>query len=285
MNTAVSSGFIAVASTSILINTTCLYLVLTDRQLKLKLMNVFLIGLFLSYDLLSAVDICRSVFAFLGYSLRPGYNPLIGGFVRFVFLRISICFLVLLSIDRYLAVKHPFFYKTLTWKHGTVAAIVNAVLSFVCFVNDILMEKSYYSVYIYVYNALVAIVAIIITALTWSVYKVAKQQQLQISKVTIKDYNKDLETRTAEHRHTKMRVKSMVISLGIVLTFTMFWMPLWVYSFVSPRTGNDNMAAKLLLFSTLDTIVNPVLYIGLNREVRRSFTKRLLNNRVQYKSS
>ena len=183
----------------------------------------------------------------------------------------SIQHLALLSIERYLAIMHPYKYSEIITKHRLVASAVTVwsvaalmtVLTYLFSLNNVF--NSVFRVFL-----IVASISILIFCQI-AVYREARSQMLKIASQQI----------SKEARETFLKEKKALNTTRIVIGVVLLsFVPLFLFRlFMMPLLGSPAMKFVMeYAFRSLalcNSVCNPLIYCARNKEFRKAF-KRLL---------
>uniref|UniRef100_A0A7M5X3L2 G-protein coupled receptors family 1 profile domain-containing protein n=1 Tax=Clytia hemisphaerica TaxID=252671 RepID=A0A7M5X3L2_9CNID len=219
------------------------------------------------------------------------FNDFAGIYFRVV-IAINFSLLIMLLIDRMLAVKKPFVYQNFT--KGKAYKILPAALIFPAFYLLALLlvdfEKSAtICSFSYFFTGFILIAGNI--AIFLDVHKQLKQiHHLTISTHipctnTTKDDGQPLNKKQQNLAQIfkKKLLKSVLVSMMFTLTFVILWLPtciLTITEFIQgrytgkiPTAPNPELTGSLLSLGILNSVTDPIIYVVLNRPVRRALMK------------
>ena len=208
----------------------------------------------------------------LGGSSVDSYSVcLLEGAVTITSVTASIQHLALLSIERYLAIMHPYKYPEIITKHRLVASAVTVwsvaalttVLTYIFSLNNVF--NSVFRVFL-----IVASISILIFCQI-AVYREARSQMLKIAsqqisteaRETFLKENKALNT-------TRIVIGVVLLSFVPLFLFRLFMMP-----FLSSPAMKFVMEYAFRSLALCNSVCNPLIYCARNKEFRKAF-KRLL---------
>lgn len=250
-------------------NLVCLYIITAAKGLKRSYSNWFLIGVMVSHIIkgcsliIFIQDVYKEVF-----------------FDMFVdSMALSLIFLTLLTVDRYLAIKHTFLYHTLTWRYATLALGISVVpwIGFVVFVY--ISSQNYNGCQtVTVLGVITLAVGILLIFSNYNVYREARRQLASIASTTIR--STDQQRKVAQDRMKKRKLKAIGICMLITMSFIVFWLPYFVFTFLDLAGALDAEAiVKFWLHmgswfcGGLNSVIDPIIYEYFNKDIRRYLRK------------
>ena len=261
----------------VLVNSIFLYAVISVKRACYRASDVFMMGLFISYIIynLAFVTFFKNA---QGETIESLFTRIMGILFDFWFFS-SLTFVILLSVDRYIAIKQPFFYDTLTWRY-TIYSISFGLLLPLAYTLYI----QFFEYHILSVDIPILFLFITLTTSNYYVYCEAKRQLATIAVNTVGD--KD------EHQLRslrKQRWRSLKICFSMVASTFVLRLPhstLNIFSTYAPHlfTGNRN-TMQWIFYTTVfientNAIVDPLLYGCFNHDIRR--TLRLKFNTVEH---
>lgn len=253
-----------------LLNSTCIFIIFKNRRLLKNLQNIYLSGLLISHGGNGLSDI-------LAYTTRT-LSPIISlAFknIRYM-LYSSACFYTLfLSLDRFLAIKRPFFYQTLSKSFiiCTNIAIMFCTMSFL----SLFLINNLYGMYMSILSILIA--SFMLGVFNSIMYLELKKQFRNIQSTSVHNSSKDQLKSRKKIKHRQLR--ALKLCVFITVSYVTFWSPYMISGLISKtstRSAVDIFLANCLeIFAVLDSIVDPLIYIYLNKTVKRKFRDFLCN--------
>ena len=194
----------------------------------------------------------------------------------------------LVTLDRLLAVKFPFYYERCSEKFCLYAIIIGLIPPVVFLLMQVIGDIFYaYSIFVLV--GLVLSIFIGITNII--VYKEVKRQLQQIARTTVAENQHEKQNKL--NCLNKRKWKSASNCALIVLTTILFLLPIEIVTililifrncFFSEATTHVTYAAGM--FVLLNSLKDPLLYIFLNKDVKQEMIKifrRIIFSRFTYR--
>ncbi|EDO32643.1 predicted protein [Nematostella vectensis] len=207
----------------------------------------------------------------------------------------SIMTLAAIALERFVAVEEPLLYTTkVTAQRATVVLaftwIYSIIVSFVPFFSllsnprmQCLFFGGEFVIFITV-TSFVAPVGVMIFAY-WRIFKIAHRHATRIMAMIPRSQNNNTsEENESRHRHVKMSrelrgAKTLTI---IMCTHIICWSPLFLFYLVDAYYPGRNRKVSLvanyiiLVLRYCNTLANPIIYSGINRQFRAAILKFVL---------
>lgn len=200
----------------------------------------------------------------------------VSGIFFTMFCSISLFHIVLISLERFLAIKHPFFYENYSSnKISIISSVIVWILAVIPALKDLIDSKNDFVSVVFVdVLSVCSILVIIVCHVT--IYFEARRHQKQIASQQI--------SREAREKFEKDR-KSLKTTTIIVLTvFFCNFVSISVNFFLDAVTEFNTAYILFFLALTLtllNSLVNPLIYAARNKRVRLAFVHHLLRQQIQ----
>ena len=277
-------NFIVLASFALLLDMFVILLMLWNKKLRKRRSNKLLLNLLISDGIVcvSFITYCANVNVSSNdaSSFYDLYLQQLKIFVLIdVVVLLSLLNLTLITLDRLIAVKWPFFYEdriqtkqmfiaigitwTITIVHGIVLVILFHVLD---------PDTTFYLANV-VFSVVIITGFIVLLASNSFVFVEARRQLRAIEKISIAHLNK---SKIRGNKFRKKECRLVRINVGLVLCFFLFWIntviitvKLLIYSDeIHPPISSRYMLVSWYLVY-IYYISNPLWYVGLSRDVKR----------------
>ncbi|KAI8491116.1 G-protein coupled receptor [Branchiostoma belcheri] len=189
---------------------------------------------------------------------------------------------VLLSMDRYLAILHPIFYKTrVSDRHVAVSlGIAWPVCAIVCLSplmgwNCMKIEtencvRNLPDNYLRLINIILAVAVVVVVFVNVRIFIVLKQR---FSRVGLPEQHQ--EDLPAAQQQLKLKLKTAVTVVAIAALFIIIWLPIFVHHLPRQRRVYDKTATLLgLLIGFCGSVVNPFIYASRLEKIRQALLRR-----------
>lgn len=244
-----------------LLNFVCLCFIFNDRKLLKNLPNIYLAGLLFSHG-------GSGLAVILSYTTRRSFPTVafVSSFVRFAFYTSACCYTFLLSMDRYLAIKKPFFYQTISKRF---ILITNITVILIAPTTAFFFAYDRYTIYFAVF--LLVFVSLMLAVFNCVLYFELRKQFQSIRSTSV---HKSTEQRKASAKDIKQRqLRALKICVFITVSYIVFWYPFTfsaIFSTTSPQDAKKVLLTNCLeVFGILDSVVDPLICIHLNKSVKR----------------
>ena len=244
------------------VNISIFCFVALNKTLNKNPSNLFLLSLFLSHIILGISGFIKA-FRQSDYLINIIITSILAGFLS----------LVLVTIDRYVAIKYPFQHQKLTrfvaitvtflvvWLPTSITIIYLLTLNLDIKFSQILCV------------AIILIAAMVLISTNIYVYSIARTHIKRIKNINVET------NQVRNQRRRKQRtMKPIYICATIVFTFLITWMPTLVVNFLV-ILNKLTLKEKIMTFTytipmaSIDCIINPIIYVVFNRQIRVEIVK------------
>ena len=247
-------------------NVLAIKVIVSLGKMKTSFYNVVLFLLFVSH-LLTALMLFIKASLFLAYF----HKDIIEGVVmaRDCFISLEINFTILLSFDRFVAVRKPFFYGKLTSRHGAAAIAVAIGLTIFFTAWRTVSTKAYMAAFF-----VVIIGAVLIIVSNFLLYRSVKRQCRQIAATIVDKSSQQQHDKRQEIR--KRELRSLKVCLFIASSYILTWVPLIIVQTLhnfQKANEKDVISVEILIkFLAILTFTNGiwdvVIFFALNLKAR-----------------
>lgn len=252
-------------------------IIFLNNKLRISFYNLALALLFASHFTTGAAILTISILKLAA----AHYNVVnLIELIRDCAISLEVNFTILLSFERFVAVRKPFFYAKLTTRHG--AAAIGVVLALTAFftVWRTLSTKAYISAFF-----VTIIGAVLIIVSNFLLYRSVKRQCRQIAA--------NIVDKSSKQQHDKRQVikkrelRSLKICLFIASSYILTWVPLIIVQTIFQNNPSMVLLVKFLAILTFSNGIWDVLtFFALNFKARTKLLTILhLSKPVQRKYS
>lgn len=254
------------------LNIGIIYSLLSSRSLRKHVYMVFLIALLVSHSFngLSCIVIGLTSAIVEDVLLECNLMKWFGMIGRIIG-SCDFLFVMLLTIDRVLSVKIPFRYNNLTRRYA--AALILLAIGFNVF--QFVMMISHF---VEVQNLSSKVFSAVSVALIICNVLVYLEVRKQLEKMKITTSGNEEERKVSMSRLQKQKLKSIAVSLMFVVSFIVLWVPLIIVATMqeySKTIFSKVLIMTLILIATFNAMVDPFIYIILNKKVRTELRRQV----------
>ena len=243
---------------------------LINGQKKLILNQVIIFCLFISHLCLGVVQFCHATTIIAGTSDEDKYN--IPNHFKVFLCSLEIMFTIVLSVERFMAVKFPFYY---TRHEKTIGRILFTIVIFLSFTALTLFL--FYKKLVMIPVLVTFLGGIVIFVSNVSLYRIVKQQRRKILCTMV--HNSDEKQNEESKTIKKKQLKSLKVCVSMTATYVVLWVPFVTVSLLNVRLYSVSLtkiASILEPFGYLNAICDVLIYLVMHYEaVRRIFKKSL----------
>lgn len=267
--------FIVESVLMIIVNLVAIRVIVSLNILKISFYNLALALLFASHFTTGIALLITSIL-----NLASAHDNVVSllELIRDCSISLEINFTILLSFERFIAVRKPFFYAKLTTRHG--AAAIGVVLALTAFFTiwRTISTKAYISAF---FVAIIGAVLIIVS--NFLLYRSVKRQCRQIAATIIDKSSKQQNDKRQGIR--KRELRSLKVCLFIASSYILTWVPLIVIQTIFQN--DDSILFKFLAIVTFTNgIWDVFIFFALNFKARTKLLTFLhLSKPVQRKYS
>ena len=203
----------------------------------------------------------------------------------YFFILLSFFNIVSVSIDRYVAVFHPFWYHAkATCKTHLMVAFAVYVVSIIAFTPLAIIAMKRANIVSYIYIALMGLSLIITSYCNMKIFTLIKTNTRQVTAITNSGNH-----HTSGHFEVRQKLeknKAVIIAIITVLFFICYT-PFTVYVAITdlnkPTPTNSEILAHYYttIFVVFNSMINPTVYYARVRSVRNAFKEVICNRRSQ----
>lgn len=166
----------------IILNTSLIFIILLRKKLRSRISNMFLINLFIAHILESIVGIARSTVLFTQIKVPSKVNLSVNLFTTATIL--SYLSNMPVTLDRYMAILHPFRYQNMSFKHVLMINFLVWVTAIVFGSLAIFLEMSSKFGDAITFVMTVVMCAVLVVA-NLRIYRVVRQQARRLKKIQV----------------------------------------------------------------------------------------------------
>lgn len=267
----------------IMLNMAVVTVILMKRRLRKKLCNMFLIQLLLCH-----LYVGVSCFMFSLYQLCTGYNPENGGqfyhtilaFLPSTAFVMTFSSIILVTIEKLIAIKKPFFYAELDYRFFVVCSGIGFLFPLISTV--LILNKSTKEIAYKMFVAGILCVTIILSFSNIVIYKEVRRQFTAIASNVVTTTDQDRIEKLQLMR--KRQNRSVRVCFLIVLTCIICWLPAcfncFIFFFFRRMYILSNhytiIRSVVYLFACMNSITDPIIFTMMNKEVRNGLTYLIL---------
>ena len=203
----------------------------------------------------------------------------------YYFVLLSFFNIVSVSIDRYVAVFHPYWYHVkATCKTHCMIGIAVYAISIIAFTPLAIIARKKLNTVSYIYIALMGLSLTITSYCNMKIFALIKTHTRRISAVT-----NDANNETSGHctvQQAKEKNKAIIIAI-ITILFFICYAPFTVYVAITdlekstPKNSGILLRYWTTIFVVLNSMLNPIVYYARVRSVRKAFKEIICNGRSQ----
>ena len=256
----------------IFLNSVAFGIIVSSRSLRSSFYNVLLSALFMSHLL---NGICIVIYISFDLWLEVSQTTYqVAVTSRDCAISLEINFTIVLSFERFIAVRKPFLYAKLTKIHGIASIAVAFGLTTFFTVWRQFSTKAYFSAFIVITSG-----GIFIIISNFLLYRSVKKQCCQIAATIVDRSTQKQNERRNEIR--KRQLKSLKICLFIASSYILTWFPLIVVTVRNRNTDISLLLRKIFaVVSFSNGIWDVLIFFGLNAEARRRLMQRFYGRKT-----
>ena len=236
-------------------------IILSTKKLKQTFNDVILLILFACHLLCATFNIVLCVIVWTRLNRDADYSK--AGHARDFILGLEIGLTIMLSVDRCIAVRKPFFYSRLGKKH---AAFSFAILLALVSISFVLMLFSRFDGFL-IASILTTLGGIFILIANVLLYRSVKKQCDFIASTIVESNEERLQLEQNAIR--KRQLRSLKVCICITISYLLSWFPLMfavgIYSILKIERGADT----LVVLGMTNGIWDVLIYFKLNEKAKR----------------
>ena len=241
-------------------NLAALLTIFKSKTLRRLFNDYMLLCLFISHGLVGALNVVTVCMYWAGYPWSTTDYVIV---TRDIVAGLEIYFTIIQSIERYVAIRKPFFYARLAKFHAILFLSVTSILPLAFCVGRIYTQATL------IFGCLITILGgIFISATNIFLYRSVKKQCKEITKTIIDRSEQRQKDRRKVMRKRKLR--SLKMCIYITISYLLTWCPLVVFAIAHVMGWLDIYyitAATLIGFS--NGIWDVLIYFYFNEKARR----------------
>ena len=242
----------------VIINILASYIIITSKRLRSLFNNLLLCMLFLTHVITGLFNIVRCFFL-LRWVLDPEASNIIE-ITRDSFTALEIHLTILLSIERFFAIRKPFVYARLSKIHAGFSISVAVFFSLIFMINRIFWSESIAIATMFVFAG-----AVLITISNFLLYRSIKRQCHEIA-ATIVDRSNEQKLR--KRKLIKDReMKSLKICLMIAVSYLLTWL-VSGYTVLQRVNKYENLKFVFAIIGFSNGIWDVLIFFHLNSTAR-----------------
>ena len=180
--------------------------------------------------------------------------------------------MVVVTMDRFILITYPYRYEKLRTYHVAIAISTTWAVSVAFVVLAVAFDVTQHFCTV-MSTTLIAGSSLALSLSNLNIYRIAQRHAKCIQHEV-----HDSHTRTRLQKRTVKNLKSLYVSLSIVLSFVVLWSPFFVHNLlVLTRVyvpGNRKLFTQIVEHvALLNCIVDPVLFVVLSKDVKRELRK------------
>ena len=244
------------------------------QQTAAKLSHVFLVTLFVSHTVSCLNGIPAEIFINQDKRKFDEQFRLVQDIFFVTHELIFICEVlttIAISIDRYVAIRKPFYYQTLTRKNAYYVVMTIVFIATTHSISAFIFDTTYTAI-----SFLVVLGCFAICVCNYRLFREVKRQCiLTISNVVSEDLTKKRQIK----RRIKLRqLRSLRMCLVIVVTFMVLWIPylvVFILSRIRKELFSDHyfLLKMVEMLAILNGIVDVLTFFIMKRQARKMFVK------------
>ncbi|XP_057308869.1 alpha-1A adrenergic receptor-like [Hydractinia symbiolongicarpus] len=300
INTSTSVIFKVEGCLVVTVNMTLIFMILHVKKLRKKFNNIFLVNLLLCHAVVGVIAICLFEDDLVKTVLNVQH-------LSAVVTMLSCLSNVPVTADRFVATNWPYFYPKLTRRKSIFFCVLTWILTVI--LTAITLQKGLQKKVLDIVTvSFIAVMVIILILANAFIYNVVHKQIVEIKKTCVKnntymredskgvidtqhgldsndEHNrKDYQQNSNTARLQAKQVRAAQICAGVVTSYCILWLPLMIHDFLKMfRIGSSfvypgSIYPTIALFLSLsNSLVDPIIYILLNRELKTEWKKRFVN--------
>ena len=284
---------IIIAVIAIITNLFLIIIISTRQKIRKRRSNKFLLNLLVSDFIVAVTSLCFSALVLAVKMEDHGYDdgekpPIVLALMINIFIMLIILNVIILSIDRLLAVIWTFHYLASVksihvnivlfgpWMFGIIYFLTLLTVCRITEVREIASELLFIS-----FDILIIFGFLILVVSNSFIFKEARTQLIAISRTNVSTMD---EPKEKEKKLKQRECRLALINIGIVVKFMMLWFPMIITMIY--HQIYDEILSKLLVFTAyglvlFNCICDPVMYVYLSKDIKKAVLRLFGTNEIQ----
>ena len=272
----------------VITNSIPIWIIISTRTIRRDMSNKYLVNLWLSHVVVGLFSIVVTIILFvinnsIKWALFTGSASITTSFALITF-----------TVDKFVCIKYPFHHQNLPnwlsylvmlfcWIIGAIHLVIGEIFSSVSDMKN--MRLTFLGTGCAVLVVLLVCNALIFKELRRHIKAISASITSNIVTINISvvpnnniantaDYDLSSTTDLRKGFIKKKEIRAAYVCIYMATSYTIFWIPFFVVSFVSDLNTPTNLGYTIYV-GAINSIADPVIYICFNKRVRTTITKRL----------